>query len=56
VAFTDNSRSFPSFDAAAEEAAISRLYRSIHNRFGIENGVDQGRDVGDEVNALRWHA
>jgi PAP2 superfamily len=54
VAFTDGSRSFSSFEAAAVEAAISRLYGGIHYRFGIENGVDQGREVGDEVNSLQW--
>jgi hypothetical protein len=54
VPFTDNARSFASFEAAAQEAAISRLYGGIHYRFGIENGVDQGGEVGDEVNALQW--
>jgi hypothetical protein len=54
VAFTDSTRSFASFEAAAQEAAISRLYGGIHYRFGIENGVDQGREIGDEINALQW--
>ena len=40
-------RSFPSFKAAAEEAAISRMYGGIHFRFGNENGLTQGRAVGD---------
>lgn len=45
-------RTFPSFDAAAEEAAISRLYGGIHYRFGIEEGVVQGRKVGKNINEL----
>ena len=52
--FTDNSedlfeipaRSFSSFRNAASEAAISRLYGGIHYRDAIENGQQQGRDVG----------
>lgn len=42
-------RSFPSFKAAADEAAISRLYGGIHYRVAIEEGVKQGRLVGDLV-------
>jgi hypothetical protein len=50
VAFTDRthdfrglpSRSFPSFTAAAEEAAVSRLYGGIHFRAAIERGLAQG--------------
>src|SRR5687767_12592256 len=56
-AFTDSTeleyglpvRSFPSFEAAAAEAAISRLYGGIHYRRAIEQGVVQGRKVGDLV-------
>jgi PAP2 superfamily len=39
-------RSFPSFQAAAEEAALSRLYGGIHFRSAIERGLEQGRCVG----------
>jgi PAP2 superfamily len=46
-------RNFPSFWAAAEEAAISRMYGGIHFRAAIERGLDQGRCVGQYVNALR---
>ena len=46
------SRQFASFAAAAEEAAISRLYGGIHYRPAIELGVAQGRCVGEAVNAL----
>jgi membrane-associated phospholipid phosphatase len=57
VAFTDEShlerglppRSYTSFWAAANEAAISRLYGGIHYRVGIENGIEQGRCVGQNV-------
>ena len=54
VAFVDSTevqfglpaRTFPSFEAAAQEAAISRLYGGIHFRPAIENGLVMGRGVG----------
>jgi len=57
VAFTDSTeaeyglpvRSFTSFSAAAEEAAISRLYGGIHYRRAIEQGQIEGRKVGEHV-------
>jgi hypothetical protein len=42
-------RSFPSFNQAAAEAAISRLYGGIHYRMAIEEGVTQGGRVGELV-------
>jgi membrane-associated phospholipid phosphatase len=42
-------RSFTSFNQAAAEAAISRLYGGIHYRMAIEEGVVQGRRVGELV-------
>jgi hypothetical protein len=39
-------RSFPSFEAAAKEAAISRLYGGIHYRPAVEQGSVEGRKVG----------
>ena len=42
-------RSFPSFEAAAAEAAISRLYGGIHYRPAIEEGAVLGRKVGTLV-------
>jgi hypothetical protein len=56
-AFTDDSerfrnlqrRSFTSFEQAANEAAISRLYGGIHYRTGIEKGLEQGRCVADFI-------
>lgn len=52
--FTDNSedmfeipaRTFTSFRQAAAEAAVSRLYGGIHYRDAIENGQEQGRELG----------
>jgi hypothetical protein len=40
-------RYFASFEAAAAEASISRLYGGIHFRDGIEQGVWQGKKVGE---------
>lgn len=42
-------RSFTSFDEAAEEAAMSRLYGGIHYRLAIEEGLEQGRRIGEHV-------
>jgi hypothetical protein len=42
-------RSFGSFQQAADEAAISRLYGGIHYRAAIENGQEQGRRVGKKI-------
>lgn len=42
-------RTFTSFNAAAEEAAISRLYGGIHYMPAIENGMIEGRQVGEKV-------
>ncbi len=61
-AFTDEShadlglaaRSFPSFQAAADEAAISRLYGGIHYRSAIEQGLAQGKCVGERVLSLNF--
>ncbi|WP_219416394.1 vanadium-dependent haloperoxidase [Pseudonocardia nigra] len=57
TAFTDNNhapgpfapRSFASFHAAAEEAAISRLYGGIHYPMSIEIGLSQGEQVARHV-------
>jgi hypothetical protein len=42
-------RAFGSFEQAAAEAAISRLYGGIHYRRSIEQGAIQGRKVGGLV-------
>jgi hypothetical protein len=60
-AFTDSTheglglapRAYASFWQAAEEAAISRLYGGIHFRSAIEQGLLQGRCVGEKVLDLR---
>lgn len=49
LAYGLTARSFPSFNAAAAEAAISRLYGGIHYRQAIEEGIKQGRQVGELV-------
>jgi membrane-associated phospholipid phosphatase len=56
VAFTDTNtitewgtRQFASFRAAAEEAAVSRLYGGIHYPMAIEFGIDQGDAIGGLV-------
>lgn len=46
-------RSFPSFRAAANEAAISRLYGGIHYRAAIELGAEQGRCIAAYTVALK---
>lgn len=65
VAFTDRihadrglgSRRYGSFQEAAAEAAISRLYGGIHFRAAIEEGMLQGRCVGEQVTAIAfWSA
>jgi hypothetical protein len=60
VGFTDRThearglapRSFASFAASAQDAAISRLYGGIHYRSAIERGLEQGRCIGAVVAAL----
>lgn len=59
-AFTDRThdddgleaRSFPSFQAAAEEAALSRLYGGIHFRSAVEQGLLMGACIGAHAAAL----
>ena len=42
-------REFSSFNQAAQEASVSRLYGGIHFRPAIENGLTQGQNVGKYV-------
>lgn len=42
-------REFTSFQEASKEAAISRFYGGIHYMPAIENGVNQGRLVGELI-------
>ena len=60
--FTDNThndrgwgpRTFSNFNAAANEAALSRLYAGIHFRFGVEGGQVQGKCVAAKALALKF--
>ncbi|WP_237144710.1 vanadium-dependent haloperoxidase [Pontibacter pamirensis] len=49
VAYGLPARSFESFEAAAEEAAMSRLYGGIHFMPAIVNGAEEGKQVGAYV-------
>jgi hypothetical protein len=42
-------RSFGSFDEAAEEGAMSRLYAGIHYPFDNHHGLAQGRCIGQVI-------
>jgi hypothetical protein len=42
-------RSFASFDEAAEEAAVSRLYGGIHYVFDNDDGLALGRCVAAKI-------
>ncbi|MEZ7496910.1 vanadium-dependent haloperoxidase [Leeuwenhoekiella aequorea] len=42
-------RNFTSFRTASSEAAMSRLYGGIHYRAAIEEGLKQGRQIGDYI-------
>jgi hypothetical protein len=45
-------RTFESFYQLAEEAAISRMYGGIHFKEAIDLGLEQGYQIGRNVNAL----
>jgi len=49
VAYGLPARSFNSFHAAAEEAAISRLYGGIHFESATVKGAEEGKQVGEFV-------
>ena len=61
-AFTDSTklpygfstRSFNSFNQAAQEAAISRLYGGIHYEFDNDEGLRCGIAIANNVERLRW--
>ena len=62
-AFTDTTggkdnlpmRQFSSFEDAANQAGISRLYAGIHYRAAIENGLAQGKCIGTyAANLKTW--
>ena len=45
-------RTFASLTDSMNETAVSRLYAGIHYHSAIYEGIDQGRCVADQVNAL----
>ncbi len=47
-------RAYASFEAAAQEAGISRLYGGIHFRAAIERGLEQGRCIGAHALKLKF--
>lgn len=47
-------RSFDSFWAVAEETANSRFYGGIHTRQDNQAGLEKGREIGKNINELRW--
>ncbi|MEX1238860.1 MAG: vanadium-dependent haloperoxidase [Cyclobacteriaceae bacterium] len=49
VEFGLTARSFNSFVEASEEAAVSRLYGGIHYRPAIDEGIIEGRALGNYV-------
>ena len=42
-------RSFTSFEQAAQEASMSRIYGGIHYRSGVNAGIIQGKSIGEYV-------
>jgi membrane-associated phospholipid phosphatase len=42
-------QTFSSFDQAAAEAAVSRLYGGIHYPFDNDDGLSSGRCIGDMI-------
>jgi PAP2 superfamily len=57
-AFTDNTgmpaRNFTSFNQAAEEAKLSRLYGGIHFPMGNDEGQKNGKKIGTNVLGLKF--
>jgi hypothetical protein len=49
IEFGLTSRSFKSFEEACDEAAISRMYGGIHYRPAFENGLIEGKAVGNYI-------
>ncbi len=47
-------RSFSSFWQVAEETAYSRFLGGIHAQIDNEVGLEEGRKVGENINALKW--
>jgi len=54
VASGFSARSFSNFLAAANEAAVSRLYGGIHYSFDNERGLIAGQAIGQNIHNLNW--
>lgn len=44
-------RHFNSFNEAAAECSISRVYGGIHYRFSVDTGAEMGKKLGEYINA-----
>ena len=49
IEFGLTSRTFKSFEAACDEAAVSRMYGGIHYRPAFENGLIEGKAIGNYI-------
>lgn len=47
-------RQFKSFEEAAQEASMSRIYAGVHFRQACDVGLEQGKRIGRIVNKLNW--
>ncbi len=47
-------RTFASFWQVAEETANSRFYGGIHTQQDNQAGLNQGKQIGQNINSLRW--
>ena len=57
VRFGLPSRHYKSILDAGQEASNSRLYGGIHYRFGVDNGLENGKIIGQHVfNAMHFNA
>ena len=50
LAYIGMKRNFTSFNQAANEASISRVYGGIHYRSGCEEGAKNGKQIGEYIN------
>ena len=48
-------RSFTKFWEVAQETADSRFYGGIHTPQDNDRGLEKGKEVGANVNSLRWN-
>lgn len=43
-------RDFNSFNEAAAEVSISRVYGGIHYMFSVDTGAEMGKKLGEYIN------